>query len=67
MTTYHVTLRDRETQTVVGYYDGAWTTDRRRAFPLRRREVAEVHASRMRDRCPRNAELIRVEEIAAGD
>jgi hypothetical protein len=39
MTTYHVTLRDRETQTVVGYYNGAWTTDRRRALGLRRREA----------------------------
>ena len=35
MTTYLVTLRDRETQTVVGYYNGAWTTDRRRALTLR--------------------------------
>jgi hypothetical protein len=67
VTIYHVTLRDRETQTVVGYYNGAWTTDRRRALTLRKREVAEVHAARMRDCCPRNAELIRVEESAAGD
>ena len=67
MTIYHVTLRDRETQTVVGYYNGAWTTDRRRALALRWREAAEVHAARMRDRCPRNAELITVEEIAAGN
>ena len=67
MTTYLVTLRDRETQTVVGYYDGAWTTDRRRALTLRRREAAEVHATRMRDCCPRNADLIKVEEIVAND
>jgi hypothetical protein len=66
VTIYHVTLRDRETQTVVGYYNGAWTTDRRRALTLRRRE-AETHAARMRDCCPRNAELITVEEIAAAD
>ena len=64
MTIYHVTLRDRETQTVVGYYNGAWTTDERRALTLPRREAAEVHAARMRDRCPRNAELIAIEEIA---
>ena len=63
MTIYHVTLRDRETQTVVGYYNGEWTTDQRRALPLRRREAAEAHAARMRDRCPRNAELITVEEM----
>jgi len=67
VTTYFVTLRDRETQTVVGYYDGAWTTDRRRALTLRRREAAEVHAARMRDCCPRNADVIKVEEIAAAD
>jgi len=67
VTIYHVTLRDRETQTVVGYYNGAWTTDRRRALILRWREAAEAHAARMRDRCPRNAELIAVEEIAAAD
>jgi hypothetical protein len=67
LTTYYVTLRDRETQTVVGYYDGAWTTDRRRALNLWKREAAEAHAARMRDRCPRNAELITVEEIAAAD
>jgi hypothetical protein len=67
MTAYRVTLRDRETQTVVGYYNGAWTTDRRRALTLRRREVAEVQAARMRDCCPRNADLIKVEEIEAAD
>jgi hypothetical protein len=67
MTIYRVTLRDRETETVVGYYNGAWTTDQRRALTLRWREAAEAHAARMRDRCPRNAELIAVEEIAAGD
>jgi hypothetical protein len=67
VTIYHVTLRDRETQTVVGYYNGAWTTDPRRALTLHRREVAETQAARMRDRCPRNAELITVEEIAAAD
>lgn len=50
MTIYFVTLRDRETQTVVGYYNGAWTTDQRRALTLPRREAAEVHAARMRDR-----------------
>jgi hypothetical protein len=43
---YQITLRDRETQTVVlaelgattqtvvGYYNGAWTTDRRRALGI---------------------------------
>ena len=67
VTTYLVTLRDRETQTVVGYYDGAWTTDRRRALTLRWREAAEAHAARMRDCCPRNADVIKVEEIAAAD
>jgi hypothetical protein len=67
VTIYRVTLRDRETKTVVGYYNGAWTTDRRRALTLRWREAAEAHAARMRDRCPRNAELITVEEIAAAD
>jgi hypothetical protein len=49
VTTYLVTLRDRETQTVVGYYNGAWTTDQRRALNLRKREKAEAHAARMRD------------------
>ena len=67
VTTYLVTLRDHETQAVVGYYDGAWTTDRRRALTLRRREAAEAHAARMRDCCPRNADVIKVEEIAAAD
>ena len=67
MTAYCVTLRDRETQTVVGYYNGAWTTDRYRAIALPKREVADDHAARMRDLCPRNAELINVEEIAAAD
>jgi hypothetical protein len=58
VTIYQITLRDRETQTIVGYYNGAWTTDRRRAMALGRREAAEAHAARLRDRCPRNAELI---------
>ena len=44
------TLRDRETQTVVGCYDGSWTTDRHRALDLRKREVAEAHVARMRER-----------------
>ena len=64
---YRITLRDRETQTVVGYYDGSWTTDRRRALDLRKREVAEAHATRMRERCPRNADLIKVEQLDAAD
>ena len=66
VTIYQITLRDRETQTVVGYFNGAWTTDQRRAMALHRRE-AEAHAARLRDCCPRNAELINVEEIAAAD
>jgi hypothetical protein len=45
MTTYHITIRDRETQTVLGYYNGSWTTDRCRALDLRKREVAEAHAA----------------------
>jgi len=49
-------------QTVVGYYDGSWTTDPRRALALRKRDVAEAHAARMRKRCPRNADLIKVEK-----
>jgi hypothetical protein len=64
---YRITLRDRATQTVVGYYDGSWTTDRRRALELRKREMAEAHAARMRKRCPRNADLIKVEELDAAD
>ena len=67
VTIYQITLRDRETRTVLGYYNGAWTTDRQRAIALPKREVAEDHAARMRDLCPRNAELINVEEIAAAD
>ena len=66
MTSYRITLRDRATQTVVGYYDGSWTTDRCRALTLSKREAAEAHAARMRDRTPRNADLIKVEEFAAG-
>jgi hypothetical protein len=64
---YRITLRDRQTQTVVGYYDGSWTTDRRRALGLSKREVAEAHAACMRERCPRNADLIKVEELDAAD
>ena len=67
MRSYRITLRDRETQTVVGYYDGSWTTDQRRAQGLRKRKVAEAHAARMRERCPRNADLIKVEELEATD
>jgi hypothetical protein len=67
VTIYQITLCDRETQTVIGYYNGAWTTDRRCALAFRRRAAAEAHAARMRDHCPRNAELINVEEIATAD
>jgi hypothetical protein len=67
VTVYQITLRDRETQTVVGYYNGDWTTNRRRATALHTREVAEAHAARLRDRCPRKAEVIKVEEIAVAD
>jgi len=62
---YRITLRDRETQAVVGYYDGSWTTDRLRAVALRKREAAEAHAARLRQRCPRNADLIKIEELEA--
>jgi hypothetical protein len=67
VTTYRVTLRDRETQTVVGYHNGTWTTHDCRALTLRERRAAEAHAARMRDRCPRNADLIKVEEFADAD
>ena len=67
MTSYRVTIRDRETQMVVGYYDGSWTTDRGRALALRKREAAEAHAARLRERCPRNADCIKVEELEAAD
>ena len=67
MKTYHITLRDRETQTVVGYFNGSWTTDRCRAVTTNKRDAAEDHAARMRDQCPRNADVIKVEEIAADD
>ncbi len=63
MTAYRVILRDRETETVVGYFNGSWTTDGRRALTLHERKAAEAHAARMRDRCPRNADLIKVEEL----
>ncbi len=53
LTVYQITLRDRETRTVLGYYNGAWTTDRHRAIALPKREVADDHAARMRDLCPR--------------
>jgi hypothetical protein len=65
MTAYQITLRDRETQTVLGYYNGSWTTDRCRAVTIDRREAAEAHVARLRDQCPRNGDLIKVEEIAA--
>jgi len=29
--------------------------------------VAEAHATRMRERCPRNADLIKIEELDAAD
>jgi hypothetical protein len=64
---YHITLRDRATHIIVGYYNGAWTTDSRRALALRKRDEAEAHAARMRDRCPLNADVINVEEIGAAD
>jgi len=67
MASYRVILRDRATQTVVGYYNGSWTTDRRRAVALRKREVAETHAARLRELSPRNADLIKVEESDAAD
>jgi hypothetical protein len=67
VTSYRIILHDRQTQTVVGYYNGSWTTDRHRAVTLRKRDAAEAHAARMRDRCPRNADLIKVEEIAGAD
>ena len=59
MTIYQIALRDRETRTVLGYYNGAWTTDRNgawttdrhRAIALPKREVAEDHAAQMRDLC----------------
>ena len=48
-----------------GLPERAWTTDRRRALTVRRREAAEAHAARMRDCCPRNADVIKVETAAA--
>jgi len=62
-----LTLSDRESQTIVGYYNGTWTTDGRRALTLHDCKAAETHAALMRDRCPRNADVIKVEEVAAED
>ena len=45
MTTYHITIRDHETQTVLGYYNGSWTTDWCRAVTIQRRDAAEAHAA----------------------
>lgn len=67
MTIHQITLRDRKTQTVIGYCNGARTTDRRLAMALRKREAAEAHAASLRDRCSRNAELLNLKEIAAAD
>jgi len=57
MTAYQITLRDRESQTVVG--NGSWTTDRCRAVTIGKRDAAEAQAARLRDQCPRNSDLIR--------
>jgi hypothetical protein len=58
VTTYRVTLRDRETQTIVGYYNGTWTTDGRRALTLRERKAAETprrpHARSLSAQCRRH-------------
>jgi len=43
---------------------GEW---QRRRLELRKRDVADAHAIRMRERCPRNADLIKVEELDAAD
>jgi hypothetical protein len=51
----------------VGCYNGSWTTDRCRAAALGKHDAAEAHAARLRDLCPRNADLIQVEEIVAAD
>jgi hypothetical protein len=48
-------------------YNGTWTTDGRRALTLHDCKAAETHAALMRDRCPRNADVIKVEEVAAED
>ena len=45
MTTYQITLRPRESQIVVGYYNGSWTTDWCRAVTIQRRDAAEAHAA----------------------
>ena len=47
MTTYHITIRDHETQTVLGYYNGSWTTDRCRAGALRSVMRRKPHARSM--------------------
>ena len=59
MTTYLVTLRDRETQTVVGYYNGAWTTDQRRALTIRRRDAAAQPACAIAARATLNSLSLR--------
>jgi hypothetical protein len=63
VTIHQITLRDRKTQTVIGYRNGAWTTDRPLAMALRKRE-AEADAASLRDRCQGNAELL---NLAAAD
>ena len=47
MTIHYVTLRDRETQIVIGCYNGSWTTDRCRAGALRSVMRRKRHARSM--------------------
>jgi hypothetical protein len=40
---------------------------RRRALRLHKRDMAEPQAARLRECCPRNTDLIKVEELEAAD
>ena len=67
---YCITLRSRTDATITGWYDGSgsrWSTDHKRQKLFEKKREAKPVRQELRKLCPRNADLIKVEELEAAD
>jgi len=67
---YRITLRSRTDKGITGWYDGSdsrWSTDHKRQKLFEKKRHAKPVRQELRQLCPRNADLIKVEELEAAD
>ena len=61
---YCIALRSRTNKSIIGWYDGSdgrWSTDHKRQRLFEKKRDAEAVRHELRELCPRNAALIKIE------